>query len=167
MRAAMAAKSGSRSTLTTARAGNRRKGLLRALRTHTKAPYKPDLLRETLRALKRPGRARTGQDSRRSSGRRLRLRLAGCVLRSRDELRRFVFRCGGGGVSYIRLRWAVDYNILQYLGACKTTRSPLEHLIRRRRRQQRPLRRCSKPAASPSPGNDGIQQGKNRPTKRK
>jgi hypothetical protein len=38
-----------------ARAGNRRFGLLSAQRTHTKAPYKPDLLWP----LNRPGRART------------------------------------------------------------------------------------------------------------
>jgi hypothetical protein len=43
----------------TARAANRRFGLLRALRTHTKAPYKPDLLWETLRALNSPAKART------------------------------------------------------------------------------------------------------------
>ena len=45
----------------TARVGNRRFGLLSALRSHTKAPYKIDLLWETLRVLKRPGRARTVQ----------------------------------------------------------------------------------------------------------
>jgi hypothetical protein len=43
----------------TARAGNHRFGLLSALRAHTKAPYKNDLLRETLRALNRPRMART------------------------------------------------------------------------------------------------------------
>ena len=42
-----------------ARAGNHRFGLLSALRAHTKAPYKPDLLWETRRALNCPGRART------------------------------------------------------------------------------------------------------------
>ena len=42
-----------------ARAGNRRFGPLSALRGRTKAPYKIDLLRETRRALKRPGWART------------------------------------------------------------------------------------------------------------
>ena len=35
-----------------ARAGNRRKGRLSALRAHTKAPYKTDLLWETLRNAK-------------------------------------------------------------------------------------------------------------------
>jgi hypothetical protein len=44
----------------TARAGNRRFWRLSALRAHTKAPYKTDLLWKTPRALKRPGRARTG-----------------------------------------------------------------------------------------------------------
>jgi hypothetical protein len=44
-----------------ARAGNRRFWLLSALRAHTKMPYKIDLLWETLRALKHPGRARTVQ----------------------------------------------------------------------------------------------------------
>jgi hypothetical protein len=39
-----------------ARAGNRRFWRLSALRAHTKAPYKTDLNRKTLRALKRPGR---------------------------------------------------------------------------------------------------------------
>jgi hypothetical protein len=38
----------------TARAGNRRFGLVSALHAHTKAPYKTDLLWE-MRALKRPG----------------------------------------------------------------------------------------------------------------
>jgi hypothetical protein len=42
-----------------ARAGNRRFWLLSALCAHTKVPYKPDLLWETLRALNCPGRART------------------------------------------------------------------------------------------------------------
>jgi hypothetical protein len=36
--------------------------LLSALRAHTKAPSKTDLLWKTLRALKRPGRARTVLD---------------------------------------------------------------------------------------------------------
>jgi hypothetical protein len=40
----------------TARAGNRRFGLLSTLPSHTKAPYKKDLLWKTLRALNRPGR---------------------------------------------------------------------------------------------------------------
>jgi hypothetical protein len=40
----------------TARAGNRRFELLRALRAHTKVPYKIDLLWRTLRPLKRPRR---------------------------------------------------------------------------------------------------------------
>jgi hypothetical protein len=48
--------------LHTARAGNRRFCLLSALRAHAEAPYKPDLLWEMLRALNRPGRARTGPD---------------------------------------------------------------------------------------------------------
>ena len=39
----------------TARAGNRRFLCLSAPRAHTKAPYKTDLYRETLRALNRPG----------------------------------------------------------------------------------------------------------------
>jgi hypothetical protein len=39
----------------TARAGNRRFWCLSALRSHTKAPYKTDLHRKTLRELKRPG----------------------------------------------------------------------------------------------------------------
>jgi hypothetical protein len=38
-----------------ARAGNRRFWCLSALRAHTKAPYKTDLHRKTLRELKRPG----------------------------------------------------------------------------------------------------------------
>jgi hypothetical protein len=42
-----------------ARAGNRRFWLLSALRAHTKAPYKTDLHRKTLMALKRPRAART------------------------------------------------------------------------------------------------------------
>jgi hypothetical protein len=42
-----------------ARAGNRRFWLLSALRAHTKAPYKTDLLGKTLRAFSRPGRSRT------------------------------------------------------------------------------------------------------------
>jgi hypothetical protein len=45
--------------LDTARDGNRRFGPLSALRTHTKAPYKMDFNGKTLRALNRPGRART------------------------------------------------------------------------------------------------------------
>jgi hypothetical protein len=44
----------------TARAGNRQFWRLSAPRAHTKAPYKPDLRRETRRAPNRPGRARTG-----------------------------------------------------------------------------------------------------------
>jgi hypothetical protein len=40
----------------TARAGNRRFGLLSALRPHTKAPYKMDFHRETLRLRYRPAR---------------------------------------------------------------------------------------------------------------
>jgi hypothetical protein len=44
---------------TPARAGNRRFRLLSALRTHTKAPYKMDLNKKTLRALNRPWAART------------------------------------------------------------------------------------------------------------
>jgi hypothetical protein len=42
-----------------ARAENRRKGLLSAPRAHTPAPYKTDLLWEALRARNRPGRGRT------------------------------------------------------------------------------------------------------------
>ena len=38
---------------------HRRVGLLGTMRAHTNAPYKPDLLWETLRALKRPRWART------------------------------------------------------------------------------------------------------------
>jgi hypothetical protein len=38
-----------------ARAQNRRFGLFSAPRAHTKAPYKTDLHRKTLRALNRPG----------------------------------------------------------------------------------------------------------------
>jgi hypothetical protein len=38
--------------------------MLSALRVHAKAPYKTDLLWETLRALNRPGRARTGIEAR-------------------------------------------------------------------------------------------------------
>ena len=51
-------------------AGNRRFWLLSAARTHTKAPRKNDLLWETRRPLKRPGRARTarGLAARRASG---------------------------------------------------------------------------------------------------
>ena len=41
------------------RAGNRHLWLLSALRAHTKAPWKTDLLWETLRVLNRPERART------------------------------------------------------------------------------------------------------------
>jgi hypothetical protein len=43
----------------TARAQNRRVRLLSALRAHTKAPYKTELLWRTLRALNRPGWSRT------------------------------------------------------------------------------------------------------------
>ena len=43
----------------TARAGNRRFWCLSALRAHTKAPYKMDFHRKTLRALNRPKAART------------------------------------------------------------------------------------------------------------
>jgi hypothetical protein len=43
----------------TARAGARRFGPLSALRAHTKAPYKTDFNRKTLRELHRPGTART------------------------------------------------------------------------------------------------------------
>ena len=48
----------------TARAENYRNGLLSALRPHTKAPYKADLLWEKLWALNRSGRARTEVDPR-------------------------------------------------------------------------------------------------------
>ena len=44
-----------------ARAGTRRFRLLSALRAHTTAPCKTELLREALRALNSPGRARTRQ----------------------------------------------------------------------------------------------------------
>ena len=48
----------------TARAENRRFGLLSGLRAHTKTPGKNGLIWETLRALNRPGRAQTeGQAS--------------------------------------------------------------------------------------------------------
>jgi hypothetical protein len=43
----------------TARAGNRHFGPLSTLRAHTKAPYKMDFHRKTLRALNRPEAART------------------------------------------------------------------------------------------------------------
>ena len=56
-----------------ARAGNHRFWLLSTPRAHTKAPYKSDLLRETLRSLKRPGRART------VAGRRLEVARAGAA----------------------------------------------------------------------------------------
>jgi hypothetical protein len=56
-----------RSTARTARARNRRFGMLSAQRAHTKAPYKRGLLCETLRALNRPGgRARAVLKSQRS-----------------------------------------------------------------------------------------------------
>ena len=45
--------------MATARAGNRRFWQLSALRAHTKAPYKIDFHRKTLRALNRPKAART------------------------------------------------------------------------------------------------------------
>jgi hypothetical protein len=48
--------------LSTARAGNRRFWRLSALRAHTKAPYKMDFHRKTLRALNRPKAARTVAD---------------------------------------------------------------------------------------------------------
>ena len=44
------------------RAGNHRFWLLSTLRAHTKAPWKTDLHRKTLRVLNRPGRARTVVD---------------------------------------------------------------------------------------------------------
>ena len=48
----------------TARAGNRRFGPLSAVRAHTKAPYKIDFHKKTLRALNRPWAARTdGQEA--------------------------------------------------------------------------------------------------------
>jgi hypothetical protein len=53
----------------TARGGNRRFWLLRALRAHTKAPYKTDLNRKTLRALNRPREARTVESRRRGGAR--------------------------------------------------------------------------------------------------
>jgi hypothetical protein len=52
-------KLGKRGFSRTARARNRRFRPLSALRAHTKPPYKTDLIWETLKALKRPGRART------------------------------------------------------------------------------------------------------------
>ena len=72
-----------------AQAGNRRFWPLSALRAHTKAPQKTDLLLETLRPLKRPGRART---SRRSPlglrpGRRRRLLRRGLARLHRAALR--------------------------------------------------------------------------------
>jgi hypothetical protein len=45
----------------TARAGNRLFWCLSALRAHTKAPYKINFHRETLRVLNRPKAARTGR----------------------------------------------------------------------------------------------------------
>jgi hypothetical protein len=58
----------------TARAGNRRFGLLSALHAHTKLPHKTDLLWRTLRPIKRPERAQTGQQLvRESDGLGLRL----------------------------------------------------------------------------------------------
>jgi hypothetical protein len=55
---------GTETRLKSARAGNRRRGLSSALRAHTEAPYikitKP-IYCETLRALNRPGRARTDE----------------------------------------------------------------------------------------------------------
>jgi hypothetical protein len=50
-------------TCSTARAGNRRFWLLSTLHTHAKAPYKNNLLWETLRALNHPGKAQTGEDA--------------------------------------------------------------------------------------------------------
>ena len=47
------------STICTARAGSRRFGPLSALCAHTKAPYNMDFNRKALRALNRPGTART------------------------------------------------------------------------------------------------------------
>jgi hypothetical protein len=46
------------------RPGNRQFCLLSARRAHTNAPYKSDLLWETLRVLRRPERARTGERDR-------------------------------------------------------------------------------------------------------
>ena len=51
-----------------ARAGNSRFGLLIALRAHTKAPYKTNLLWETLRARNRSGGARTAAEVRAEPG---------------------------------------------------------------------------------------------------
>jgi hypothetical protein len=58
---ALQPRSRSRVRFITARAGNRRFGLLSALCAPIQTPYKPDLLVQwkTLRALNRPGRART------------------------------------------------------------------------------------------------------------
>ena len=52
----------------TAPARNRHFGPLSALRAYRKAPYKYDLLRETLRALNRRGRARTVEDEDAAAG---------------------------------------------------------------------------------------------------
>ena len=59
-------------------AGNRRFGTVSALRAHTKAPYKIDLLWKTLRArksLNRPGRARTADGARVALAERAAVRL--------------------------------------------------------------------------------------------
>ena len=61
-RAAEASAFSEGSSSATARARNRGFGLLSLLRAHTKLPYRTDLLGETLRALNRPGRARTGRE---------------------------------------------------------------------------------------------------------
>jgi hypothetical protein len=60
----------SNSFMYSARAGHRRFWPLSALRAHTKAPYKTDLIWKTLRPLERPGRARTGQGVHRAGARR-------------------------------------------------------------------------------------------------
>ena len=49
----------SRAEMGTARAGSRRFGPVSALRAHADAPHKTDLIWETLKVFKRPGRART------------------------------------------------------------------------------------------------------------
>jgi hypothetical protein len=75
-----------------ARAGDRRFRRLSALRAHTKAPYKTDLHRRTLRALNRPGTARTA--ARRGAARpraRSGSRSASPRLAARNQFRRFCF----------------------------------------------------------------------------
>ena len=74
-----------------ARAENRRFWLLSALWTHTNAPYKTALLWKTLRALNRPGRARTeprgpeGRGEGRPAGAALEVEARGAGLDGRAE----------------------------------------------------------------------------------